>query len=231
MSYKSLFIGVVLNGFGLFASVVSAKDYAIEVIIFENKDGLQQSDEQFNYKRIIPVPTDGLDLENTNESSQWRTIPEEEYILNNVAQRLKQSGKYRILKHIAWRQPVFERKDSQAISIKAGRDFSGQFPERAYRQFEFNDQTQVNTGNTDNKVPELEGTLNVVITRYLHIYSDLVYRIPRTIPNEVSDALDRTQVLVDYSVNSHRRMRSRELHYIDHPVVGILVEATPIDDK
>ncbi len=229
MNFKSLLICITLINASLFASIASAKDYAIEVILFANKDGLQQSAEQFNFNHIIPAPNNGLDLDTAGSNSQWQAIPEEDYILNNVAERLKRSGNYRILKHIAWRQPVVEKQDSQPISIKAGRDFTSQYPEHAYRQIEFNDTSNKRTNSS--KVLELDGTINVVITRYIHLYSDLVYRLPRTIPTDIDDALNRGQALVDYSVQSHRRMRSRELHYIDHPLVGILIEATPIEEN
>jgi hypothetical protein len=229
MNLKSLLICTTLISISLFASIVSAKDYAIEVILFANKDGLQQSAEQFNFNHKIPAPTNGLDLSAASNSSQWQAIPEDEYILNGVAEKLKRSGNYRILKHIAWRQPVVEKNESRPISIQAGRDFTGQYPERAYRQVEFNDSVQNSSGNS--KVLELDGTVNIVISRYIHLYSDLVYRLPRTIPTDIGDVLDRGQALVDYSVKSHRRLRSRELHYIDHPLIGILIEATPIEEE
>ncbi len=226
MNLKSFLICIALTSFGLFTSALYAKDYAIEVILFANKDGINQSAEQFNFNHIIPVPANGLHLNSTSNNSQWQAIPEKDYILNPVAKRLKRSNNYRILKHFAWRQPVVEKKNSQPIAIKAGRDFTAQYPEHAYRQIEFNDTSTRSAQNS--KVLELDGTINVVITRYIHFYSDLVYRLPRTIPAGINDALNRSQALVDYSVQSHRRMRSRELHYIDHPLVGILIQATPI---
>ena len=229
MNLKSLLICSAAVSFSLFTSIVSAKDYAIEVIIFADKDGLQQSAEKFNINHIISTPSNGLDLDSASNNSRWQAIPEEEYILKNVAERLKRSRNYHILKHVAWLQPVVEKDDSQPISIKAGRDFTSQFPEHAYRQVEFSDTQTNRQGNS--QVLELDGTINVVITRYIHLYSDLVYRAPRRISTNAGDALNRSQALVDYSVQSHRRMRSRELHYIDHPLVGILIEATPIDEN
>ncbi|MDW3094906.1 MAG: CsiV family protein [Gammaproteobacteria bacterium] len=228
MKFKTLLVCTTLAITSLSASFLCAKDYAIEVILFTNKNGIQQSAEQFNFNHVIPVPTNGLDLTTVDSDSAWRPIPEDDYILNDVATKLNRSSNYRILKHLAWRQPAVEKKDSQPISIQAGRDFTQQYPEHAYRQIEFSDTSRNNTENS--KVIELDGTINIVITRYIHLYTDLVYRLPRTIPNEISDALDRNHALVDYSVKSHRRMRSRELHYIDHPFVGIIVEATPIDE-
>jgi hypothetical protein len=229
MSFKTLLIFIALMSFGLFTSIVSAKDYAIEVIIFAHKDGQQQSAEQFNFKHIIPPPSNGINLNSATNNSQWQAIPREDYILNHVAKRLKRSSNYRILKHVAWRQPMVEKKDSQPISIQAGRDFTYQYPEHAYRQIEFSDSST--SASDDSKVLELDGTINIVITRYLHLYTDLVYRVPRTISTDIGDSLNHGQSLVDHSVQSHRRMRSRELHYIDHPLVGILIEATPIKDN
>lgn len=211
---------------------VHAKDYAIEVIMFANKAGLLQTAEQFALNQIIPAPRDGLLLDKVEEESQWQPLTEDDHILNGVANRLKQSGKYRILKHVAWRQPAVDKANSIPILIRAGRDFSELFPERAYRSFEFSDTSESsNQENITSEVRELDGTLNIVIGRYIHLYTDLVYRLPRSNPTTLQDALNRDQILVDYAIKSHRRMRSKELHYIDHPLVGILIEATPIEEE
>ena len=230
MKIKFLYI-LFSIALAIISTSVHAKDYAIEVIIFVNKDGLQQSAEQFNADHIIPAANNGIVLSEVEQDSLWQPIVEDELILNDVANQLKRSGRYRILQHFAWRQPAVERKDSLPIVIKAGRDFTSQFPERAYRHVEFGDTatTQLND-QFEHEVRELDGTIQVAITRYIHLYSDLVYRLPRSNPTDLQDVLDREMVLVDYSVNYQRRMNSRELHYIDHPIVGILVEATPIEE-
>ena len=246
----------------LLCSAASGKDYAIEVIFFVNKDALSQTAEQFSIGKVIAAPDNGLNLfaehqdartenqtENNNSAqinpaisppdsiqadlSSWQALPEEEYILDKVAGRLARSGRYRILKHIAWRQPMVDKHQAQAIQIYAGRDFSELFPERAYRQVEFGDTMPPFDAHQpmSNAVRELAGTVRIVITRYLHIYTDLVYRLPAGNPLALEDAWQPQQVLVDYAINAHRRMRSRELHYIDHPLLGILVEATPIEEN
>ncbi len=209
-----------------------AKDYAIEIILFAHKAGLHNTAEQFSVNQVIRAPGNGILLETVDEESLWRPLAEENFILRGVANRLKQSGKYRILKHLAWRQPIIDKANSVPILIRAGRDFSDLFPERAYRQIEFSDaMEQDENENLSYEVRELDGTLNIVIGRYIHLYTDLVYRLPRSNPMELRDALNRDQILVDYTIKSHRRMRSKELHYIDHPLVGILIEATPIDEE
>ena len=59
----------------------------------------------------------------------------------------------------------------------------------------------------------LEGNITMSVRRYLHLHTDLLLR-----------DVDR-----QYRMQAHRRMRSGELHYLDHPVLGILVEARPVE--
>ncbi len=60
---------------------------------------------------------------------------------------------------------------------------------------------------------KLEGTIKIGVKRYLHLAADLQLR------------QYRDGQLVNYPLKTQRRMRSGKLHYIDHPVLGILVQA------
>jgi len=57
----------------------------------------------------------------------------------------------------------------------------------------------------------LQGLLRLSRGRYLHLDTDLLLR----------DAASSQT----YRIRLHRRMRSGELHYVDHPKLGILVQA------
>ena len=47
--------------------------------------------------------------------------------------------------------------------------------------------------------------------------------------DESNPSLIKEKVMVDYyPIKNHRRMRSKVLHYIDHPLVGILVQINPV---
>ena len=50
--------------------------------------------------------------------------------------------------------------------------------------------------------------------RYLHLDTDLVLR----------DAVSAQP----YRIRLHRRLRSEELHHLDHPAIGVLVRIDPI---
>ncbi len=95
----------------------------------------------------------------------------------------------------------------------------------------------------------ITGGFSLNVSRYLHVSTDLTVRHigqiqaphiltpPETaFPTATSDKpLPTTQAtatqrgILRYAhVAQSRRMRSRELHYIDHPLMGILIKLTPI---
>jgi hypothetical protein len=67
---------------------------------------------------------------------------------------------------------------------------------------------------TETTNPVVEGTAIVSVNRYLHLNLDLL----------LSSGGDDS-----YRLQAHRRMRSGELHYIDHPRIGVLVKITPVE--
>ena len=84
---------------------------------------------------------------------------------------------------------------------------------------------------------ELEGKITIALSRYLHTYTDLVLRRPRLSIDPVlsSSAQNRlptaysadTRILNNHSLKEHRRMRSKNLHYLDNPEFAMLILITP----
>lgn len=64
----------------------------------------------------------------------------------------------------------------------------------------------------------MEGTLNIERQRFLHVYPDI--RL------DLRSSLGQNAPIV--RMQESRRMRSSELHYIDHPVLGMLVLFRPV---
>lgn len=63
-----------------------------------------------------------------------------------------------------------------------------------------------------------EGTVRIERQRYLHVYPDITYYT----------ASGGEQMAPTLNFREERRMRSEELHYIDHPVLGMLVLFRPV---
>lgn len=99
----------------------------------------------------------------------------------------------------------------------------------------------------DAEVLPLDGTVKLVVSRYLHLYTDLYYTTAVEWTDGAPDARANAgraaaagtavpprvtrgpngQAMLSYGFHQERRMRSGELHYLDHPVLGLLVKITP----
>ncbi|MFB4204916.1 hypothetical protein KBTX_01911 [wastewater metagenome] len=66
------------------------------------------------------------------------------------------------------------------------------------------------------ETPGLYGMMRVYVSRYLHAQVDLRYR------RETGGTV--------YPMTQSRRMRSDEIHYLDHPLLGVIVQARPLGD-
>ena len=66
--------------------------------------------------------------------------------------------------------------------------------------------------------PELKGIMDLHVARYLHAKFHLSY-LPET--------ADSYEDMI--SLQSARRMRSKEVHYLDHPLVGVLLRMLPVE--
>jgi hypothetical protein len=90
-----------------------------------------------------------------------------------------------------------------------------------------------------NGLYELEGKITIALSRYLHTYVDLVLRRPRLSADPVLNSAPEqaylaahaadTRILNNHPLREHRRMRSKNLHYIDNPEFGVLVLITPYE--
>ena len=86
---------------------------------------------------------------------------------------------------------------------------------------------------------ELEGKITIALSRYLHTYTELILRRPRLSADPVLEnapeaeyrathAAD-TRILNNHLLREHRRMRSKNLHYIDSPEFAMLILITPYE--
>ncbi len=86
---------------------------------------------------------------------------------------------------------------------------------------------------------ELEGKITIALSRYLHIFTDLTLRRPHlAVDSKLHNAAEadylaayaaNTRILDNHSLKEHRRMRSKNLHYLDNPEFGLLILVTPYE--
>jgi hypothetical protein len=183
--------------------------YEFEVLIFQRIDRGAGATEAWpitpdtpSYESALSFDTRGRATLQNNRPIPYRPLPAGQRRLGNIWTALRNSGNYRPLYHVAWRQQVVNPNQAQSLYVYLPPDAGQPGPMNP---------------------PKLEGTLKFGVKRYLHLQTDLLLRLPIASGEEgdyFSDAAFRS-----YRMQANRRMRSGKLHYLDHPVLGILVQA------
>lgn len=226
----------------------------------------------------------------TNDTSVRADTPfilldAQEYQLAAAAKRLNNSGRYRTLVHVAWRQPIQKGADPILIRLYSGANEPRAYFETLRRQRQkmnmIHRSTQTDTNSSalsglteSNALPgdaapllgppqlqaPLDGTIGVRLSRYLHLEVDLLLQkrvaLPRSakIPADAERTRDDLIVITDggdrtlsdptsaaandidrdlhrFRLTESRRMRSKEIHYYDHPALGVIATIMPFDPK
>lgn len=159
----------------------------------------------------------------------FKAVPANALELDRIVGSINRSTRYRLLLHMAWRQPVPASDESWPILIQAGKRYDDLY--------------------------EVDGTITVTRSRYLHadtnlwftdfaqkydqqaplpeIVSELDPATLRKYPDLVNAARERGNYLAvgSYPMKISRRMRSGTLHYLDNPFFGVLIQVEPFDYK
>ena len=227
-AFSPLFLGLTL--FWCCATqAVSAEAprwYDVEVIIFSHNS--QQYRESERWPVDYDLPQTGATQELLPASGRKETpfarLDANSLRLTTQANRIKAAADMDLLLHLGWRQPGLAENKAVAVRVDDGM------------------QGQNNPG-----LPRMEGTLKLVLSRYLHINTDLIYREPLSdtaasagMPGREGaesglfslsgDQPSKPQYQV-YHLLQSRRMRSSELHYLDHPRFGMAILVTPYEPK
>ena len=199
----------------LLGSVAYARDYQIEVVLFENVDGRELTAGGLYYPKL------GRSLRlGTEEAVAAGFVPLEQNLsLADNAQSIAGSRRYRLIRHLAWRQPGLEEKDAIPIRISLGETVPLYLPESIGDYENFIPASANASATRDRKIntSTVNGSITVHLGRFLHMNTQLVF----------TDA--KTQQ--SFRLSQSRKMRSRELHYIDNPRFGILTRILPIEES
>lgn len=215
----------------LFSTIanVQAEDiryYDIEMVIFENLNSTDRENEKWSIDNTILIPENTIELggivtqdripAGANPKFSYTLLPASQFQLTAYMDKLNNTSNRKVLLHTAWRQPGLDSDKAPYLhftrSIEAGNSAEPQ---------------------------QLEGLVHVILSRYLHLETEMVLgpKIERN-DSDVSQGNSFIQPLSETDnvpVYRHkqvrRRIRSGELHYLDHPVIGILFKITPFEPE
>ncbi|VAW88276.1 hypothetical protein MNBD_GAMMA16-657 [hydrothermal vent metagenome] len=180
-------------------------------------------------------------------------LAETDRSLNNLAAEFNRKSEYKLLYHQAWRQPV--AKPGKATAIRTS-SLTGNL-DHLLGVYDLHQEKNLSLSEDHPIIlrpPELEidGMITPSLNRYLHLKLQLVYRKRLLIEmteqetmNSLQDdflisSLSEDETLIDiesvethryqnFSMETKRRMRSKQLHYFDHPLFGVLALITPYE--
>ncbi|VAW98464.1 hypothetical protein MNBD_GAMMA23-1506 [hydrothermal vent metagenome] len=218
--------------------------YDVEILLFENIKPNPTNTETWPSSLEFEVPEDSLFIGSPypgpiptayNPRFTFKPIKSSTYQLQEEAKRLTEHKDYRILYHRSWRQPGMERE--KAVSVKILREIpriklpvtvTENNPALSIEQIDYNRIINERLPATNN----LQGLIKITLSRYLHIQTDIQYT--RHIVEDNSENPDASFANIKpqvYQLKQTRKMRSKELHYIDNPRLGLLVYITPVPAK
>lgn len=223
-------------------SLEDARWFQVELILFAQKNGGPLDAEQWPDIEGLTLPDTLLELHFPQEAEvpeqttglppAYQFLGKDALQLTDAAKRIRRSSRYTTLLHVAWQQPTYDRQQAQPIFFMEGMD------------------APLSADETGPPNPRFVGTITLSVERYLHLAADLLYRQPVTqhsaIP--VSDLdlwydrpyptlrepqgpayrLESWQAVRGFRLKESRRMRSKRIHYLDHPFMGLVVVITPV---
>ena len=178
----------------------------------------------------------------------FEMLPEGEMQLNDDFKRLSRSRQFEPLLHVAWRQPTFDRDHTQTILLYDGMTDPPEDISKGRGANRPENKIDASVGPPNLRI---FGTVSLSVERYLHLAADLVYRVPviehEAIPVSDLDLWDdkpyptltphqgpayqlkQWKTIRGFRLEESRRMRSKKIHYLDHPFFGVVVLVTPVE--
>lgn len=212
--FLQLTIRLLLPGLLLLTGAVHARDYQVEVVLFETVAGRDQSAGGLYYPKV------GRSIRlGTEEAVAANFRPLEQNLsLSDNAAAIAASSRYRLIRHLAWRQPGLDEKDAVAVRISLGNTSAVYLPDDISAYQDFIPASNTPTPDRQRKIntSTVNGSILVHLGRFLHMQTQLAFTDEETGQS--------------FRLSQSRKMRSRELHYIDNPRFGILTRILPIED-
>ncbi|MBI2994241.1 MAG: hypothetical protein HYY48_08720 [Gammaproteobacteria bacterium] len=200
--------------------------YQVEVIVFEtlrpNPDG-----ELFAENSGLPETEGAVELTATGATganpspfAAYRVITPSRYRLGGVYGSLRSSQDYRPLLHVAWEQPGSGEGPTRLVHVErsAGLESGGAGVAAAAADL---------SATAPAAARIVDGTVRVRSGRFLHVDVDMAYFPEAGVldPESRVPSPDSRHV-GPVRIQTSRKIKLNELHYLDHPLFGVLIEVS-----
>ena len=247
------------------AEIANTRWYDVEVILFA------QTNKEYRNSESWPIDYTPPDMENAREllpqdkskrdparPTPFRLLDPDELKLDADARRIDAAPDLKLMEHFGWRQPGLPQ--AGALAVRVDQALFDRIKSMNEVAAGGQPATEAGVEQSDTVTePQIEGTLRLILSRYLHIETDLLFKEPLDEQPVSSDAEQANVVLFSepaapdtsggqttqpdlfamaqenaaqapyrvYFMQQSRRMRSNEVHYLDHPVFGMVIKVFP----
>jgi len=198
------------------------KWYQIELLIFSHITEQGLNSEQWPWT----TPSYQQKAQTIRLNTNLDLLPDTSFVMKREEKRISEKTGYHILLHIAWRQQIRHPRFAKPIHIFGGMVYN---PSGNVIANDSNGNLPYNSS----EVWQVNGTITISIRRYLGLNLNLLFanptsELPRNFrKNNTDNVLGQ---FAYFRLLQSRRMRSKELNYIGHPLYGVLVKVIPLKD-
>lgn len=223
--------------------VAEQRWYQIELLVFANNSSQGLISEHWRAPAAFtPQAYPGLpslDEMIVDSAYAFEAVSDTDKQLVKNLEKMNQHWQYRPLLYSSWRQRF--TRDAAAIPVHLNNQTiireADSFAQTAHDlSSRFGGAISSDEAPTEELEPlyEVSGTAAVTLKRYLHLELELDYN--RLLSDKDTDQVRAIyqSLAADYltfQIKETRRMRSKQVHYFDHPAFGVLALITPVEDK
>lgn len=180
-----------------------ADTYRVDLIVFLDKHAAAEAGAAVQVQAQTQTQSAGISLQDTAalDAAGIRLVPDAEFGLTEQWSRLRNSARFQPLIRLAWTQANPPAERGPALQLRFGQALTVVHPETF----------------DSHAVAPVEGSVALLLARYLHVDADLRYTLP-------VDGGYR-----QYTLRERRRMRRDELHHLDSARLGVLARVNRVD--
>ncbi len=207
-------IGFLICALLLNTAATAQTLYQVELIAFARSGSDAENEENWDRKLTLRYPQRSVPLQPGGDASAaFQPLGNDAMQLTREADALASRRNIRVLLHTAWRQPADPPDQAAAAIIAGGKSFGHRELEGSF---------------TLSAERFLRADVNLWLSRFSTEVSMLSLPLPPgstpPLQSEATAYFPAQTVLLQ----EQRRVRSGELHYFDHPKLGLIVLVTPV---
>jgi hypothetical protein len=241
-------VSVLLLAFSGVAMSQNDSRFHIDLVVFANNDQSSQYEEDWPDNLHLSYPRNWLHINNSGNTLQKVDYMDPEF--EKAFNSLRLSSRYKPLIQASWQQNLTSRKQAPAILIQGGKQYGSHYQLEGYIRVAVERYLHLDTNlwmtsfsgtGSNYYLPSQPLSLNEPEEEPVFVdesfesspeYAEFLKQNPSYLSadNQPQTATQNNDEQIDQIVvmKQQRRMRSDELHFIDHPRFGVIMKVTKI---